>query len=134
MAEKIKLELVTPLREVHAGDADTVLLPAFEGEMGVLPGHELYMTLLCTGFLVAEDNGQKRYFFVHEGYAEIKDDVVRVLAEVCEPADDIDLERAKEAQKRAEERLSGKDATIDTVRAQAALQRSMMRQEIKTFH
>jgi F-type H+-transporting ATPase subunit epsilon len=130
MAEKIQLKLVTPLKEVHAGEADMVLLPAFAGEMGVLPGHELYMTLLNTGFLVAEDGSDKSYFFVNEGYAEIKDDVVRVLAEVCEPADGIDLERAIEAQKRAEEHLSGSDTTADTVRAQAALMRSMMRQEI----
>jgi F-type H+-transporting ATPase subunit epsilon len=132
MAEKLTLELVTPLKKVVAGQADMVILPAFYGEMGVLPGHELYMTLLETGVLRMETGDQSRYFFVSQGYAEIDNDTVRILAEVCEPVESIDLDRALAAHKRAEERLAkaASDESIDIARAQGALRRSFIRQTL----
>jgi len=133
MAEKLTLKLVTPLKEVVVGEADMVILPAHEGELGVMPGHDLYMTLLQIGALKMVRDNVTKLFFVAHGYAEISQDTVRVLAEVCEPVDEIDLDRAIAAQKRAEERLakSASDTDIDVFRAQAALRRSLTRQAIR---
>jgi F-type H+-transporting ATPase subunit epsilon len=133
MAEKLTLKLVTPLREVVAGQADMVILPAHEGELGVMPGHDLYMALLRIGVLKMINENVTKLYFVANGYAEIGQDTVRVLAEICEPTDEIDVDRAAAAQKRAEERLSksASDSEIDVTRAQAAFQRALIRQAAK---
>jgi F-type H+-transporting ATPase subunit epsilon len=133
MAEKLTLELVTPIKRVVAGQADMIILPAAQGEIGVMPGHDLYMALLQIGVLKMIDGNDTKYYFVAQGYAEISQDRVRVLAEVCEPTDEIDLERAITAQKRAEERLakSASDDAVDVARAQAALRRANVRQQLK---
>ncbi|MCC6158472.1 MAG: F0F1 ATP synthase subunit epsilon [Deltaproteobacteria bacterium] len=133
MADKLTVNIVTPTRKVAAGEADMVVLPASEGEMGVLPGHDMYMVLLGTGTLRLTNNAQTTSMFVAKGYAEIDSDQVIVLAEVCERPDEIDPDRAAAAQKRAEERLakSHADPEIDINRAQAALMRALHRQALK---
>lgn len=133
MADKLTVNIVTPVRRVAAGEADMVVLPAATGEMGVLPGHDMYMVLLGTGTLRLTNGSEQSTMFVAKGYAEIANDQVTVLAEVCERPDEIDPDRAAAAQKRAEERLakSHADPEIDINRAQAALMRALHRQALK---
>ena len=132
MAEKLTLKIVTPLREVVVGEADMVVLPAYEGEMGVLPGHDYYMAMLDIGALKMVHGEDAKYFFVARGFAEIGNDQVRILAEVCESVDEIDVDRAAASQKRAEERLASavSDTSINIARARASLHRALLRQEI----
>lgn len=132
MADKLTVTVVTPLRKVSGGEVDMVILPAHQGEMGVLPGHDMYMALLGLGSLRLVTADKTQTLFVAGGYAEISDDHVTILAEVCERTDDIDLDRAAKAQKRAEERLhrAAGDDSIDINRAQAALMRAIYRQQL----
>ncbi len=132
MAEKLTLKIVTPLKEVVVGQADMVILPAHEGEMGVLPGHDFYMALLDVGVLKMVHGQDTKFFFVAHGFAEIGNDQVRLLAEACEPIEEIDVERAAAAQERAEERMkvAVSDTNIDIARARASLRRALLRQEI----
>lgn len=130
MADNIKLEVVTPERSVVSEEAQIVMSPGTEGEFGVLDGHTPFLTTLKTGMIRYKDAaGAERAVFVSGGFAEALPSKVTVLAESAERRRDIDIDRAKAALTRAEERLtkSVSDNEIDVVRAKAALMRAMTR-------
>jgi len=130
MAENIKLEVVTPEKEVVNDMAQIVMAPGNLGEFGVLSGHTPFMSSLKTGALhYRDESGQDQYVFVSGGFAEALPDKVTVLAESAEKMEDIDPERAKGALERAEKRLAeGRDKEkVDIARAKAALERAMVR-------
>ncbi len=129
MADKLTLEVVTPYGSVLKEEVDEVVAPGSEGEFGVLPGHVPFVTTLKIGMLVYKQGGNTGYVFINSGYAEVSDDRVLVLADSAERAEDIDVERAKAAMQRAEERLRQKE-NVDFARAQAALQRALTRIEV----
>ena len=136
MAENIRLEVVTPEKEVVNAMAQIVMAPGSLGEFGVLSGHTPFMTSLNTGALhYRDENGKDQYVFVSGGFAEALPDQVTVLAESAEKMEDIDPERAKEAMKRAEERLAEARAKeeVDRARARAALERAVMRIKISAL-
>lgn len=129
MAENIRLEVVTPEKSVVSDEAKIVMAPGELGEFGVLVGHTPFMTSLKTGTLRYEDGaGGERLVFVSGGFAEALPDRVTILADSAERRSDIDLERAKLALQRAEDRLAKSgDAGIDIVRAKAAMYRALAR-------
>jgi len=123
---KLKLEIVTPNGLILSEEVDEVVCSGSEGEFGVLPGHVPFFTTLKIGMLTYKKGNEARYVFVNWGYAEVGPDRVMVLADSAEKSDDIDVERAKAAMKRAEERLK-QMAEIDHVRATSALDRAFAR-------
>ena len=129
MAENIRLEVVTPEKQVVNELAQIVMAPGSMGEFGVLSGHTPFMTSLNTGAIhYRDENGKDQYVFVSGGFAEALPDKLTVLAESAEKTDDIDLDRARSAQQRAEQRLQDRaKENIDFVRAKAALERSLVR-------
>ena len=133
MAENIRLEVVTPEKEVVNEPVQIVMAPGSLGEFGILSGHTPFMTSLNTGGIhYRDENGKDQYVFVSGGFAEALPDQVTVLAESAEKMEDIDSERAKEAMARAEKRLA-EDRTkekVDVARAKAALERAVIRIKI----
>ncbi|WP_054031910.1 F0F1 ATP synthase subunit epsilon [Desulfatitalea tepidiphila] len=129
MAENIHLEIVTPEKSVVSEDAKIVMAPGTLGEFGVLSGHTPFMTSLKVGAVrYVDTSGKERFVFVSGGFAEALPDRVTILAESAERRRDIDIDRAKAAQKRAEERLAReRDEEIDYTRAKAALMRAILR-------
>ena len=130
MAGNIFLEVVTPEKIVVSEDAQIVAAPGSLGEFGVLIGHTPFLTTLKTGIIRFTDSGgQENFVFVSGGFAEALPDKVTVLAESAERKQDIDLERAKAAQERAEKRLAEDRSRqdIDFARAKAALERAIVR-------
>ena len=130
MAANIRLEVVTPEKEVVNDSAQIVMAPGSMGEFGVLSGHTPFMTSLNTGAIhYRDENGKDQYVFVSGGFAEALPDKVTVLAESAERMEDIDLDRAQAAMERAEKRLAEDRAreNIDSVRAKAALERALVR-------
>lgn len=130
MAQNIFLEVVTPEKIVVSEDVRIVAAPGSLGEFGILIGHTPFLTTLKTGIMRYSDAaGKERYVFVSEGFAEALPDKVTILAESAERRRDIDLERAKAAQQRAEKRLAEDRSRedIDFARAKAALERSTVR-------
>ena len=106
MADKLSLEVVTPFRTVLNEDVDSVTLPGIEGELGILPEHVPLLTTLDTGIMsYVNGSGKTHAIAVHWGYAQVDGNNVRVLAELAETADEIDLPRAQEAEKKAKELL-----------------------------
>ena len=130
MADNIRLEVVTPEKQVVNDLAQIVMAPGSMGEFGVLSGHTPFMTSLNTGAIhYRDENGKDQFVFVSGGFAEALPDKVTVLAESSERMEDIDVERAKAAVARAEERLSADRAKekVDIARAKAALERALVR-------
>jgi len=128
MADKIRLRLVTPSRLVVDDEVDEVTAPGALGEFGVLPNHISFLTLLETGEMSYRQRGERHHLAVSGGYAEVLDDMMTVLADAAEYAEEIDLERARRAQERAEKRmaeLSHEDK--DSLAAEAALSRALVR-------
>ena len=129
MAENIRLEIVTPEKQVVNDEAEIVMAPGVLGEFGVLINHTPFMTALKLGTIHYKDsNGQERFVFVSGGFAEALPDKVTVLAESAERRQDIDMERAKSAMERAQDRLAETDDdAMDFTRAKAALERALHR-------
>ncbi|GAB4483631.1 MAG: F0F1 ATP synthase subunit epsilon [Thermodesulfovibrionales bacterium] len=130
MAEgKLLLEIVTPQGLVFSEEVDEVAASGSEGEFGVLPGHVPFVTTLKIGMLVCRKGAESIMFFVNWGYAEVGPETVLILADSAERSEDIDIERAKAAMKRAEERLK-KAEEIDFRRAELALERAVTRVQV----
>jgi len=128
MAPTIRLELVTPERLVLSEDVDEVVLPGYEGEFGVLPGHTQFLAILNIGALWYRKEGTVKKIALGGGFAEVTHDRVVVLADTAERADEIDLERAQRARDRAEARLKELSMDDETyTKAHAALERALVR-------
>jgi len=123
----IKLDIVTAERVVYSEEVDSVNAPGVQGQLGVLPKHTPLMTILEGGELHIRKGRDEVYMAISGGFLEVRPDRVIVLADTAERADEIDLARAEEAKRRAQERLARPAPTIDTARAEAALRRALVR-------
>lgn len=131
MAEKLRLDMVTPYKKVLSQEVDEVTAPGTVGEFGILPGHTPLLTTLKIGELSYRQGAETFHVAVNWGYVEVEEDKVTVLVETAEPADEIDLARAKAALGRAEEalkKLSPEDK--DFLVQQAAVERAMIRIQV----
>ena len=126
----LTLELVTPDRAVVRESVDEIQIPGSEGYLGVLPGHTPLLTSLQVGELWFGQGGETSYAAVAFGFAEILPARVTILAQIAERAEDIDVERAQEAERRARERLNKSVANVDFERARIALMKSLMRLQV----
>lgn len=125
----INCEIVSQDRVVFKGEADIVVLPGMDGQMGILQKHTPVLTALNYGVITVRLKGIEEYFTVAGGIAEVLPDKVTVLADAAENVEEIDIERAVKARERAEERMKLIMAT-DTdryMRASSALKRSNLR-------
>ena len=111
MGSTIRLELVTPQRLLVSEDVDEVILPGYYGEFGVLPGHTQYLAILSIGVLRYRKGEETTPVALGGGFAEVTPERVVVLADVAEKAGEIDVDRARKAQERAEAAL--KDLSMD---------------------
>ncbi|MFC1861956.1 F0F1 ATP synthase subunit epsilon [Chloroflexota bacterium] len=123
----IKLDIVTAERVVYSEEVDVIIAPGIEGQLGVLPHHAPLITTLQEGEMVVRKGGEESSLAISGGFLEVRPDRVIVLADVAERAEEIDLARAEEAKRRAEERLSQRAPDIDAARAEASLRRSLIR-------
>jgi F-type H+-transporting ATPase subunit epsilon len=132
-----KIDIVTAERVVYSAEADIVIAPGVEGQLGILPHHAPLMTILQAGELVVRKGTQEESLAISGGFLEVRPDRVIVLADQAERAEEIDITRAEEARKRAEQRLADRHAPgLDTDRAETALRRAIARltvaEKIKT--
>ena len=124
---KIKFEIVTAERDVYTDDVDVVIAPGIEGQLGILPNHAPLLTMLQPGELVVRKGSEETAIFVTGGFLEVMQNRVTVLADVAERAEEIDIEKAEEAKRRAEERLRLRPTEMDLTAAEAALRRALIR-------
>lgn len=125
-----QVEIITPERVFYTGEASMIEFNTTEGEIGVYKHHIPLTTVLSPGVVTITENDEKKYAAVHAGFAEILGDKVTLLAEIAEWPEEIDIDRAKAAEGRAQERLSRKDENLDVARAEIALKKALVREEI----
>ncbi|MCK6446355.1 MAG: F0F1 ATP synthase subunit epsilon [Planctomycetes bacterium] len=138
MAGELTLRVITPDRIVVDEPVESVQVPALDGSMGILPRHAPMVAALQVGVLRYKAKGGEKVLFVSEGFAEVRGNVLRVVCEAGETAGEIDEARARDAEKRARERLAKKGngggaAEFDAARAEAALHRAMMRLRVLEY-
>lgn len=124
------VEIITPDRIFYHGEASMIEFNTTEGEIGVYKDHIPLTTVLAPGIVTITGQDGTKKAVVHAGFAEILGDKVTMLAETAEWPDEIDLERARRAEDRARERLGRKDENLDVARAELALKRALVRQDI----
>lgn len=134
MADTFQLEIVTPEKKVVATTAEEVQIPGKNGYLGVLPGHAPLITELAVGEITFRENAIVQHLAVAWGFAEVLPDRVTILAEAAERPGEIDVERARQAKERAEQRLASGDTTVDVERALDALQRAESRLDVAANH
>jgi len=130
----LTLEIVTPDRALVQEEVDEVQLPGTEGYLGILPGHTPLLTGLRVGQAWYRKGTEKFYLSVAFGFAEILPDRVRLLARIAERAEEIDVARAEEHRKKAEEALQAAKAggypEIDLERARVSLMKALTRLQV----
>ena len=128
MSDKhLTLELVTPEKVAWSAPADFVVLPAYNGEMGVLPGHQSFLVQLTAGEVRVTAGGEVRNFAVSGGFAEIKNDTVSLFAETAEDAGQIDAERARQALEKAKAVVHAGLDPMQLAQMEAAIRRAQVR-------
>ena len=128
MASTIRLELVTPERLVLSEEVDEVVLPGYEGEFGVLPGHTQFLAILNIGMMWYRKGSAMIKIALGGGFAEVTPERIVVLADTAERTDEIDVARAQRARDRAEARLKEMSLDDETyAKAYAELQRALVR-------
>ena len=133
MATQFKVEFLSPSKKVASLDATSMIIPGKAGYMTILPDHATMVAELSVGEVTVQTvEGKVEKLFLSGGYLKIEGDKTLVLADVAETHSDIDLKRAEDALKRAEERLSSKDITktFDMDRANSARDRAEFRIKI----
>ena len=127
----IDLQVLTPERMLVHQQVDEVEIPGADGYFGVLPGHTPLLAALKAGELWYRVGQQKTYLAIAYGFAEVLPDRVSILARLAEKAEDIDVERAEAARRRALERLNQPD--VDIERAGVALAKSLTRLQVASY-
>ncbi len=125
-----RLEIVTAERMIFSEDVNAVIAWGVEGQLGILPHHAPLMTMLQPGDLLIRKDRQEEYLFISGGFLEVRPDKVIILADACERADEIDIARAEEAKKRAQETMKTAPLGTDAAAAEAALRRSLARLKV----
>jgi F-type H+-transporting ATPase subunit epsilon len=130
----LRLDIITPERNVLSETVDSVSVPGLGGELGILPGHTPLISQLKTGVLAyAQGGAAAKRLLVSGGFVEVRDDRVSVLADVAERPEEIDAARARLAREHAEKTLVAFTGTEeDFERARAELERSMVRLQLST--
>jgi F-type H+-transporting ATPase subunit epsilon len=126
----LQLQIVSADRLLVNEQVDEVEIPGSEGYLGVLPGHTPLLATLQVGELWYRQGQEKHYLSIAFGFVEVQPDRVTILAQIAEPAHEIDLARAEAAKKRAEERLSKPTIDMDFERARIAMLKALVRLQV----
>lgn len=129
---KFHLEIVTPDRKFFEGEVEMVIVRGMEGDLAILKGRSPIATPLKICCVRIFQDGVERVAAVVQGYITAIDDHVTIVTEAAEWPDEIDVNRAEEAKKRAEDLLAKQNSGINYTRARAALQRAINRLEVSS--
>ncbi len=125
-----KLEIVTAERMVYSEEVSAVIAWGVMGQLAILPHHAPLMTVLQPGDLMIRKDKEEEYLALSGGFMEVRPDKVIILADACERVDEIDIARAEEAKKRAQETMKAAPLSAEAASAQAALRRSIARLKV----
>jgi F-type H+-transporting ATPase subunit epsilon len=125
-----KLEIVTAEKMIFSDDVSAVIAWGVQGQLAILPHHAPLMTMLQPGDLMIRKDKEEEYVVISGGFLEVRPDKVIILADACERIDEIDIARAEEAKKRAQETMKAAPLTAEAASAEASLRRSLARLKV----
>ena len=125
-----KLEIVTAERMVYSEEVNALIAWGVMGQLAILPHHAPLMTPLQPGDLMIRKDKEEEFFALSGGFMEVRPDKVIILADACERVDEIDIARAEDAKKRAQETMKEAPLSADAATAEAALRRSLARLKV----
>ena len=129
--KSFRLEVLTPQKSAFSGGVVSFTAPGTEGGFEVLHDHAPFLTTITVGEVKMQfEDGGEAIYSTSGGFVEVSKNSVIFLADTIERKDEIDVQRARSARQRAEERLKSKEEGIDLARARAALARSLNRLKI----
>ena len=123
----MRLDIITAEKLVYSDEVSSVVAPGSAGQLGILPNHAPLLTSLKPGELKVLKEGEESNIAVSGGFLEVLQNVVTILADTAEHAEDIDFERAEAAMKRAQDKVNSSDSDMDLEKAIQALKRSQAR-------
>jgi F-type H+-transporting ATPase subunit epsilon len=129
-----RLQIITPDKIVFDDQVVQTIAPGLDGSFGILVHHIPAILLLKVGLVHAQAVGGNRYFTISEGFAEFRNNVLKIVVESAEDIRTIDMERAEKAKQRARRRIEEKREETDMMRARAALARAMNRLSAARHH
>jgi len=128
---KVKLQIITPEKEFYEDEAELVVVKGSEGTIGLMYDHEPFVTPLGIGPIKILQDNKIKHAAISQGFIQAMEDKIVILADTAEWPEDIDIERAKKAKKRAEERLNKRsEEKIDALRAEIALKKAITRIDV----
>ena len=127
----IQCRIITPEGIYKEMEANIINIDTTEGQQGILPNHLPIVTMLKIGRITTDENGTRQEYAVAGGLFYFRDNKAEILTDAIESKEEIDVHRAEEAKKKAEERIQSNNPNIDLERAQIALEKAMNRLSIK---
>ena len=123
------LKIIASDKVFYEGRCRKLVIPAVDGERGILPNHENMVIAIAVGTARVQLGGEDEWrdVAVGTGFAEIVNNRVTLLVDTAERPEDIDIRRAREQQERAEEQMRQKQSTQEYYHTQASLARAMNR-------
>lgn len=123
---KLTLSILTPQAQVYSGEADEVVVPTVNGEIGILPNHVSLLTQILPGELRVKSGGKTNFFAIMGGYVEVNNNQVNVLGDYAVRAEDIEVAKAEQAKNKAEKLKTEKVSQQDMATIEADLRRSLL--------
>lgn len=133
-APKIQLDVVTPQKLAYSEQVDLIEGPAIDGLIGILPNHAPLVTAMKIGVVRVVKDGEETQIAISEGFMEVQPDQINLVVRTAEMPEEIDVDRAKSARDRAEEKLEQNKDNVDFVRAEAAYDRAKARLKAAGHH
>ena len=127
---KVNLKIIQPHKTFIDADFDQVVVPGVDGDLGILEGHTPFITQIRPAILTVINGEDTKEYAIHDGFVTVENNNVTIICETIEEASQIDVDRAKKAKERAEERLNKKEDGINYRRAELALKRAVARIEL----
>jgi F-type H+-transporting ATPase subunit epsilon len=121
-----ELQILSPTGEVFHESVDEALLPTSKGEIAILPHHIPLFSKLSEGTITVKKGGKETLIAIVGGFLEVKSEIVTILSDFAIKAENIQVARAQEAKKQAEDFLANKQGTADLIMAERQLQKSLL--------
>jgi len=125
--EKLKLKIIQPQKIFLETEFDDIIIPGKDGDFGVFYGHTPFISVIRPGVMEIYNDKEVTKYALHDGYVTVENNIVTILCEVIERADEIDKSRAEAAKERAEKRIKSNQSDIDFRRAATALKKAVAR-------
>ncbi|MCL4354096.1 ATP synthase F1 subunit epsilon [Patescibacteria group bacterium] len=129
---KLHLEVITPEKIVYKEEVDEVIIPTENGQIAILPNHVGLVTRVTPGEMIVKSGKNEHLMAITGGFLEVVDNKVSILAEYAIRAEDVEVAKAQEAQKRAENKIKEKATEHDFRVAEAELQKALLQLRVAT--